>query len=385
MESTPPTHRSRRRQRLGIALSLAAAVTIAALTALALLHPATAPPASASRASATTRTATTPSPTPSPTPTPLTPAQALLETRTDPKACAVSFAGAGITHGPQLQTQGKLYRYLPIPRRTGAVFAGWYASPKAAASADTPSRVNGADVVTCTGRQVTLYAAWTTPAAVKAADVGVPILLYHRFTTNPAGEPGSLRRNYMYTGDFDAQMAYLADHHFYLPTWDELSAFIDGKLALPHDSVIITDDDADTTWLELGVPIIEKHKLLTTSFVITRWRSEPSPSIYVLQRSHTHDMHDAGANGRGKMVNYSADQIAADMRKSAKILGVKEVMAYPFGDYDEAAKQGLREAGFAMARTTHHGYVHAGTDKLALPCIRMSYGTRVNGLVAQLG
>ena len=317
--------------------------------------------------------------------TPRTPAEALLATTDDPNACVVSFTGDGITNAPALQTQGTLYAGLPLPVRDGAVFAGWYTSDADAQSFTTANRINGADAVACTDRQITLHGAWKTPAEVSADNVGVPILMYHQFTTNPAGEDSSLKLNYIYTGDFDAQMAYLAEQKFYLPTWAELSAFIDGKLWVPHTSVIITDDDADATWLQLGVPIIDKYKLLTTSFVITKWRTEPSPSPWVIQRSHTNDMHEAGGNGKGRMVNWTADQIAADMETSAQILGAKEVMAYPFGHYNDTAKQGLREAGFEMARTIEPGYVHAGTDKLALPCVRINYGTTLQEFINDVG
>lgn len=402
MGSTPRERRSaggvRHWRRLAVTSGLTAVLSLAVVLATyALPEPRTVPPragAGPAAASAPASVVATEvpsmvakaSPGPSRMPARLTAAQALLATAKDPQACAVSFSAAGVSARPELQTQGRLYRSLPIPRRAGAMFAGWYPSRRAAAAQAVTSRVNGADVVACPHRQVTLYGAWTTPAANAAQQVRVPILMYHWFTPKPGGEGGWLRQDYVFTGRFDAEMAYLAGHHFYLPTWDELSAFIDGRLALPHDSVIITDDDddADPSWFQLGVPVIDKYRLLSTSFVITKYRSAPSPSIWVLQRSHTDDMHDAGANGRGKMVNYSAAQIAADMEASAKILGAKEVMAYPFGDYDDTAKQGLREAGFGMARTTHYGYVVAGTDKLALPCVRISFDTSLDQFVADV-
>jgi len=346
---------------VAVALVVAAVVTIAIVRSYAADAPVAAPAITATTA-------------PTPTPTPLTPAEALLATTTDPAACAVSFAGDQIVDAPQLQTQGVLYRSLPIPQRDGAVFAGWYATPEDAAAFTVGARINGADLAACTDREVTLYGAWTSPDEVAARDVGVPILMYHQFTTKPEGESGWLRANYAYIGDFDAHMQYLQENQFYLPTWDELSAFIDGRLSLPPRSVVITDDDADSTWLELAAPIVHGKGLLTTSFVITSARSEPSPNPYVLQRSHTHDMHTAGDNGDGRMVNWSAEQIAADMETSAQILGAKEVMAYPFGHYNDTAKEGLRRAGYEMARTIEPGYVHAGTDKLALPTIRINYG-----------
>lgn len=329
--------------------------------------------------------ASTPTPTTPPTPPPLSAAQQLLVDAQDGTACAVTFAGDGIDQAPMLQSEGSLYQALPIPTQEGAVFAGWYATPDAAAAYDTAARVNGSDLVACVDQEIELFGAWMSPERNAAEEAAIPILMYHQFTARPEGEDGWLRGNYAYIGDFDAHIGYIAEQAFYLPTWDELSAFIDGRLFLPNHSVIVTDDDAHPTWLELAVPVVEKHGVLATSFVITRWRSEGSPGRYVLQRSHTHDMHEAGANGDGRMVNYPADQIAADLEQSAQILGAKEIIAYPFGHYNDTAKAGVAAAGFEMARTIEQGYVRIGTDKLALPCIRINYGMTVDNLAALIG
>jgi hypothetical protein len=328
---------------------------------------------------------TSPETTPTPTPTPLTAAEQLLATTADPLACAVSFAGDGIAIDPQLQTQDQLYHALPIPSADGRVFAGWFPDAASASAPTIAARVNGADLVTCTARERTLYAAWTTPEANAAEDAGIPILMYHQFTRKPEGEDTWLKGNYAYIGDFDAHMAHIQEGGFYLPTWDELSAFIDGKLFLPKHSVVITDDDADSTWLELAAPIVDARHLLTTSFVITSARTESTPNRFVLQRSHTHDMHRAGANGKGRMVNDDPATIAADLEESARILGAKEVVAYPFGHYDDRTKEGVRQAGFELGRSIEPGYVRVGTDKLALPVVRVDYGMSVDALRAKIG
>ncbi|OZD56748.1 xylanase [Rhodococcus sp. 06-1477-1B] len=368
------------RRRRTISAVIAVALIGAGVAAVALTRGPGVPPV-ADEASPSA----SPSASPTPTPTPLTPAQALLATSTDPNACAVSFEGDGIALDPQLQTQGVRYQNLPIPRADGRVFAGWYDATADATAMTQTARVNGADLVTCTDRQRTLHAGWTTPEANAAEAAGIPILMYHQFTRNPQGEDNWLRLNYAYIGDFDAQMAHIQQSNFYLPTWDELSAFIDGRLFLPKHSVIITDDDADSTWLEMAAPIVAQHKLLTTSFVITSARTEGPPNPFVLQRSHTHDMHRAGPNGKGRMVNDDADTIAADLTRSAQILGAKEVVAYPFGHYNDTTKEGLRRAGFELGRTIEHGYVHIGTDKLALPVIRINYGMTVDDLTKEIG
>lgn len=330
-------------------------------------------------------TAPASSPEATPEPTPLTPEDELLATTSDPAACVVSFTGEGVADAPMLQTQGALYTGLPIPAREGLVFAGWYANPDDAAAVAIPGRINGSDTVVCTDRRVTLQGAWMSPEQNAAEDARIPILMYHQFTANPQGESGWLRGNYAYIGDFDAHMNHIATTGFYLPTWDELSAFIDGRLFLPKHSVIVTDDDCDMTWLQMAVPIVVEKKVLTTAFCITIDGTGPSPSPYVQQRSHTHDMHRAGDDGDGRIVNLSVPEIVADMETSAAVLGVKQVMAYPFGHYDDTAKEGLRQAGFEMARTIEPGYVTIGTDKLALPTVRINYGMGLDALVGLIG
>ncbi|SDB83676.1 polysaccharide deacetylase family protein [Microbacterium enclense] len=376
-------HRRRTSRRVRLRRTIVATVAVVLITggvaAFALTRTASPTPV------AEPTTSSEPTPSPTPTPTPLSPAEKLLATTTDPKACAVSFVGDGIALEPQLQTEDVRYDELPLPRADGRVFAGWYPTAAEAASLNAAERINGADLVTCTDRERTLYAAWTTPDANAAEDTALPILMYHQFTRNPDGEDNWLRGNYAYIGDFDAQMAHIQDGKFYLPTWDEVSAFIDGALFLPKRSVVITDDDADSTWLEMAAPIVDGRNLLTTSFVITSARTEPTPNRFVLQRSHTHDMHRAGANGKGRMVNDDAATIAADLEQSAQILGAKEVVAYPFGHYNDTTKEGVRRAGFELGRGIEPGYVRIGTDKLALPVVRIDYGMTVDDLRAKIG
>ncbi|MDQ1172614.1 peptidoglycan/xylan/chitin deacetylase (PgdA/CDA1 family) [Microbacterium testaceum] len=373
------TSRAVRRRRSVVAAVLSVVLIAAGVTALAVTRGVARPETGSSP------TAESPTPAGTPTPTPLTPAEQLLATAADPNVCAVSFEGDSLALAPQLQTTGARYEALPLPAQPGRVFAGWYADASAASTLSLTERINGADLVSCTDRRRTLHAGWTTPEANAAEQTQLPILMYHQFTQKPGGEDGWLRLNYAYIGDFDAQMAYVQDGGFYLPTWDEVSAFIDGRLYLPKRSVVVTDDDADSSWLDLAAPIVAAREVLTTSFVITSARTAPAPNPFVVQRSHTHDMHRAGANGRGRMVNDDAPTIAGDLEQSAQILGAKEVVAYPYGHYDDTTKEGVRQAGFDLGRTIEHGYVRIGTDKLALPVIRVNYGMTVDDLRASIG
>lgn len=249
------------------------------------------------------------------------------------------------------------------PKNKTQVFAGWWDKGK-------NERYNKSKVVKC---NIDLYAHWISQEQNNAAGTGVPILMYHQFTTKIEGEP-ELTANYIYYPEFDKQLAWLKSEKFYLPDWNELDAFIDGELYLPPKSVIISDDDADASWFDLGVPIVRKYQMLSTSFVITSARTQKAPSKFIMQRSHSHDMHRAGDNTLGLITNLEVNDIKHDLLKSAKILGAKEVFAYPYGHRNEHAIQALKESGFKLAVTVDYGKVYIGADKFQLPRIRVSYG-----------
>lgn len=361
---------------VGAAVGAGIGVAFAATTP----HPDDAPRA-AKQSSPTASAATQPTRPPTKSPD-----EQLLAASGVADGCVVKFTGDGIGDAPEVETAGQRYLHLPIPAAEGRVFAGWYATPAAAAALDVANRINGADVVGCDEqRVVTLHAAWMTPDQLAADPAQVPILMYHQFTDKPEGEEGWLKLNFYDIGAWRQDMQYIHDGGFYLPTWDELSAFIDGRLWLPKRSVIVTDDDADPTWLNMAVPVVNEFQVLSTSFVITKYRSEPTPSMWVQQRSHTNDMHEAGDNGKGRIVNWPLDQITADLTTSAQILGAKEVIAYPYGHYNDTAKQGVAAAGFDMAVTTEYGYATVGSDKLALPRVRMNWGMTVDDLKTAIG
>ncbi len=381
MTAPPSRHTARRRAWPLVVASVALLAVAGAAAAVWVL-----PSALASAESAAVTAPSSPRATATPTPPPLSPAQRLAADADDPTACGVSFTGDAAPADPVLEHTGQRFSALPIPRADGRVFAGWYPDAASASTHDVAQRVNGADLVECdASRTRTLHAGWMTPEEAAATETTVPILMYHQFTDKPDGEEGWLRLNYLGIEDWRAHMAYIRDEGFYLPTWDELDAFIDGALWLPARSVIITDDDADITWLTMAAPVVSEDHLLATSFVITSARTEPTPNVWVQQRSHTHDMHTAGEDGRGRMVNYTPADIAADLETSAKILGAKEVIAYPYGHYDDRSKEGVATAGFDLAVTTEPGVVGVGADKLALPRVRIDYGTTVEDLASRIG
>lgn len=206
---------------------------------------------------------------------------------------------------------------------------------------------------------------------------GLPVLMYHFFYDAKAGEKGP-DNNWMEVSAFEQQMKYLSDNNFYFPSWQEVEDYIDGKKTLPEKSVVVTIDDGDQTYIKYAIPIIEKYNVKATSFVVTSWNGDYLPKQYRSShmdfQSHSHDMHRAGANGKGRFVNLSYKEALEDVTKSKNMIGNCTVFCYPFGHYNDTAIKTLKDAGYRLAFTTKGGRVYKGSKKFELPRVRMSKG-----------
>lgn len=234
---------------------------------------------------------------------------------------------------------------------------------------------------------------------VKVIDVtekntsGVPVLMYHYFYDDENGETGE-DGNYLAISMFKKQLDYFKENNFYFPSMKELALYIDGKLDLPKNSVIITMDDGAESNYRLAYPLAVQYKIPMTMFVVTSWTDVSQPlqqemknTGYIIFQSHTHDMHQGGCSGMKhgaliQCIDYQAG--VADMSKSKELLGNGDSMAYPCGDYNDQALSILTDAGFTLAFTVDFGKVHVGDNKLALPRVRVSDGNSLDYFIGCL-
>lgn len=206
---------------------------------------------------------------------------------------------------------------------------------------------------------------------------GLPVLMYHFFydKTTTSGKDN----NWLEISKFEEQIKYLADNDFYFPTWEEVEQYIDGKIDLPSKSVVITVDDGDDSFFELAVPIIQKYNVNATSFVITSWYAKrlENKERNIYYESHSDAMHEGATNGKGVMLSWPYDKIVEDVKTSSNTLGGATIFCYPFGQYNDLDKKALKDAGYKLAFTTEGGRVQKGSDKYALPRVRVSKGTTI--------
>ena len=218
---------------------------------------------------------------------------------------------------------------------------------------------------------------------------GLPVLMYHFFYDEQAGETGK-DANFMEIHAFEEQIKYLSENDYYVPTWEEVLGYVQGKNGLPLKSVILTVDDGDESFVRLAVPVLQKYNFTATSFLITSWYTSPidmNAEKYknVDFQSHSHKMHQAGSNGKGAFLTISYEDGCKDLETCRTIIteGCK-VFCYPFGHFNDNCKKMLKDCNYILAFTTQGGRVFPGDDPLELSRVRMSKGDSLNAFISKI-
>ena len=203
----------------------------------------------------------------------------------------------------------------------------------------------------------------------------IPVLLYHFFHTHNDYEDWVTVIS-MRIDKFENQMKYLKENDFMTLKLRDLELYIDGKVQIKENSVVITIDDGNDSVFYLAYPVIEKYGVNATVFAITVWNEHyiDNQTEFVEIHSHTHDMHQTGmcSGGQGglfKCIDYDAG--LADLKKSSELLNGSKYLAYPFGEYTDLSIQLLKDAGYTMAFTTEWRNARVGENKYLVPRIYM--------------
>lgn len=219
----------------------------------------------------------------------------------------------------------------------------------------------------------------------KKSNNSVAVLMYHYFFDKLKGETGK-NANWMEISKFEEQLKYLKENNYYYPTWQEVADFVDGKIDLPKNSIVITMDDGHKSVYNLAIPLLEKYNIPATAFIITKNfdinNLEKYKNSTINFESHTNNMHRAGGNiGHGGIFTaLSLEESTQDLKNSIEKLGGNSgALAYPYGDCTERTKQAAEKAGFKVAFTTVYNKVKPGMDKYELPRVRMSRDITLNG------
>jgi len=207
----------------------------------------------------------------------------------------------------------------------------------------------------------------------------VPILLYHRFGATVADGMT------ITTPVFEAQMKYLHDNGYTVIPLHQLVDYYRKKAPAPKPkSVVIVEDDAHKSVYSDMLPIIKKYRYPVTIFT---YPSAISNAKYALTwdqlreltktglfevQSHTY-WHPNFKKERRKLSKAALESLVMTQLKKSKArleseLGIKvDMLAWPFGIYDDYLLGKAAEAGYTATFTIERRHATAADSVMKLP------------------
>ncbi len=219
-----------------------------------------------------------------------------------------------------------------------------------------------------------------SPLPVYAAEsFRVPILLYHRF--GPTVADGMT----ITTPVFEAQMKYLHDNNYKVIPLRQLVDHYRGKAPAPGPkSVVIVEDDAHKSVYSDMLPIIKKYHYPVTVFAYPsaisnakyamtwdQMRDLTKSGLFDVQ-SHTY-WHPNFKKERKKLSKAALEVLVMTQLKKSKTrleaeLGTKvDMLAWPFGIYDDYLIAKATEAGYGSTFTIERRHATASDSVFKLP------------------
>tara|TARA_B110000881_G_C18582509_1_gene522658 strand:+ start:847 stop:1902 length:1056 start_codon:yes stop_codon:yes gene_type:complete len=198
-------------------------------------------------------------------------------------------------------------------------------------------------------------------------DYGIIVLMYHRFEENKYPSTNTKIANFKNQLNLikEEKIKFINPYQFNQNLIDQTNL----------RKVMITIDDAFSSFYENAWPIIKDRKIPIILFVSTRevgkkgymtWEQIREISkenfVHIGNHSHTHEY----------LIDYSLNQIKEDLLKSISTFK-KEIgynsnfFSYPFGEYSLEFKNLVRELGFTYAFGQHSGVIDLTKDKFELP------------------
>ena len=178
-------------------------------------------------------------------------------------------------------------------------------------------------------------------------------------------------------------------------TMSEVADYIAGGKKFPPRAVAITFDDGFANLYEHALPVLQRHDLKATVYVITgmvgkttKWTdgAKSLPSLPILDWEQIAALQAAGveigahSSTHGFMTQYSDMRLREELEMPKHELEERlgqpvGAFAYPQGDYDERVMVAVKRAGYRTATTVDQGQAHANGDPLHLPRILVSNNT----------
>lgn len=217
-------------------------------------------------------------------------------------------------------------------------------------------------------------------------NVSVPVLCYHRFGPTVADSMT------VTTTVFESHLKYLRDNGYTVIPMQTLVDYELGKAPPPPEkSVVITIDDGHRTVYEEVLPLIKQYRVPVTLFIYPSAISN-SHAPYAMKWEQLHELVDTGfftiqshtywhPNFKTEKKRLSPAEyekfVSMQLQKSKAALEKRfgtqvNVLAWPFGIYDDDLLARAKTAGYAAAFSIDGKPVRSGEHMQALPRFLMN-------------
>jgi len=228
------------------------------------------------------------------------------------------------------------------------------------------------------GLAVVLVSAWL-PSRSVATPPKIAILAYHRFSAGAVTNAMTVR-----TSTFRWQLDYLTRHGYPIVSLSSLVTDLRGGAAPPSHAVVITVDDGHTSVFSEMLPVVREYGIPVTLFVYPSAISNASyaltwPQLEALRQTGLVDVQSHTwwhPNFKTEKRRLSPDayrafatkQLTASRTILRERLGVSaDIVAWPFGLFDEELMGIARESGYVAGLTLDRRLLTGGDDLMALP------------------
>ena len=215
------------------------------------------------------------------------------------------------------------------------------------------------------------------------AYAGTPVLMYHDINNDP---------NDLYSvtpSQFAKQMKWLHDNGY------RAIPLKDIEHAKPKDFVI-TFDDGYESFIPYALPVLGKYNWHATINIVGAWVGKIIPDIKdrkalswtqirMLQDTglvsfgcHSYDNHHFETRG---FTNTKSHDAKIDFEKFRKVFEARtgkttNILAWPYGRYNDASYSAARDVGFRFILTSQHG-LFEGKDTFHIPRMPMEKGNTI--------
>ncbi len=231
-------------------------------------------------------------------------------------------------------------------------------------------------------------------AAMAEDQVNVPVLCYHRFGPKVADSMT------VTTAVFEAQMEWLKDNGYTVIPLRTLVNYLLGQgPPPPPKSVVITVDDGHKTVYTEMLPVVRKYNIPVTLFLYPSCLSNASyamtyEQVKELQQTGLFDMqghtfwHPNFKKDKKKLKPAEYQKLMeTQLQKSKAVLekklgGKVDILAWPFGIYDDELEKEAQKAGYVAAFTIDRRNASKADKMLEQPRYLMQNNNNIKGFEA---